>query len=203
MLCRWGAGRLLAETVSPRCPCRMISRYDLSAFLDLVVIDFHMVSIWCANCFFSLFQVLCSAWKDDGTTVFSGGCDKQVKMWPLLSGGQPQTVAMHDAPVKEVAWIPQMNLLVSGSWDKTLRCARTVCCSKSSPFSLGSWINIVNWCSLMMLPMDVYYYRIECSLKGLVCSLSLWMFLIAFHPVYLSVLVFMPSIKLMVSYPRF
>lgn len=65
--------------------------------------------------------VLCSAWKDDGTTVFSGGCDKQVKIWPLLSGGQAQTVAMHDAPVKEVAWIPQMNLLVSGSWDKTLR----------------------------------------------------------------------------------
>jgi len=50
-------------------------------------------------------------------------------MWPLLSGGQPQTVAMHDAPVKEVAWIPQMNLLVSGSWDKTLRCASPVCCS--------------------------------------------------------------------------
>ncbi|PWA56391.1 G-protein beta WD-40 repeat-containing protein [Artemisia annua] len=65
--------------------------------------------------------VLCSAWKDDGTTVFSGGCDKQVKMWPLLSGGPPVTVAMHDAPVKEVAWIPEMNLLVSGSWDKTLR----------------------------------------------------------------------------------
>ncbi|KAJ4745148.1 mRNA export factor [Rhynchospora pubera] len=65
--------------------------------------------------------VLCSTWKDDGTTVFSGGCDKQVKMWPLLSGGQPSTVAMHDAPVKDVAWISQMNLLVSGSWDKTLR----------------------------------------------------------------------------------
>ncbi|THG11432.1 hypothetical protein TEA_009244 [Camellia sinensis var. sinensis] len=65
--------------------------------------------------------VLCSTWKDDGTTVFSGGCDKQVKMWPLLSGGQPVTVAMHDAPVKEIAWIPEMNLLVSGSWDKTLR----------------------------------------------------------------------------------
>ncbi|WRX26440.1 WD40 repeat - like 10 [Theobroma cacao] len=54
--------------------------------------------------------VLCSTWKDDGTTVFSGGCDKQVKMWPLLSGGQPMTVAMHDAPIKEVAWIPEMNL---------------------------------------------------------------------------------------------
>ncbi|KAM7478945.1 hypothetical protein LguiA_027158 [Lonicera macranthoides] len=65
--------------------------------------------------------VLCSTWKDDGTTVFSGGCDKQVKMWPLLSGGQPVTVAMHDASVKEIAWIPEMNVLVSGSWDKTLR----------------------------------------------------------------------------------
>ena len=66
-------------------------------------------------------QVLCSAWKDDGTTVFSGGCDKQVKMWPLLSGGQPITVAMHDAPIKDIAWIPEMNLLATGSWDKTIK----------------------------------------------------------------------------------
>lgn len=65
--------------------------------------------------------VLCSAWKDDGTTVFSGGCDKQVKMWPLLSGGQPITVAMHDAPIKDIAWIPEMNLLATGSWDKTIK----------------------------------------------------------------------------------
>ncbi|TVU02536.1 hypothetical protein EJB05_51960 [Eragrostis curvula] len=65
--------------------------------------------------------VLCSAWKDDGTTVFTGGCDKQVKVWPLLSGGQPTTLTGHEAPVKELAWIPQLNLLVSGSWDKTLR----------------------------------------------------------------------------------
>ncbi|KAL6615652.1 hypothetical protein ACP70R_037922 [Stipagrostis hirtigluma subsp. patula] len=65
--------------------------------------------------------VLCSAWKDDGTTVFSGGCDKQIKMWPLLSGGQPTVLSGHEAPVKELAWVPQMNLLVSGSWDKTLR----------------------------------------------------------------------------------
>jgi WD40 repeat protein len=53
--------------------------------------------------------------------VFSGGCDKQVKLWPLLEGAQPITVAMHDEPVKEVAWISQMNLLASGSWDKTIR----------------------------------------------------------------------------------
>ncbi|KAK6253224.1 hypothetical protein QUC31_014944 [Theobroma cacao] len=65
--------------------------------------------------------VLCSTWKDDGMTVFSGGCDKQVKMWPLMSGGQPMTVAVHDAPISEMAWIPEMSLLVTGSWDKTLK----------------------------------------------------------------------------------
>lgn len=70
--------------------------------------------------FFFFRKVLCSAWKDDGTTVFSGGCDKQAKMWPL-AGGQPMTVAMHDAPIKDIAWIPEMSLLVTGSWDKTLK----------------------------------------------------------------------------------
>lgn len=53
--------------------------------------------------------------------MFSGGCDKLVKMWPLMSGGQPTQVSAHDAPIKEMAWIQQMNLLVTGSWDKTLR----------------------------------------------------------------------------------
>ena len=66
-------------------------------------------------------QVLCSTWKDDGTAIFSVGCDKQAKMWPLLTRGQPVTVAMHDAPIKEIAWIPAMNLIATGSWDKTLK----------------------------------------------------------------------------------
>ncbi|KAH9667316.1 protein RAE1 [Citrus sinensis] len=92
--------------------------------------------------------VLCSTWKDDGTTVFSGGCDKQVKMWPLLSGGQPVTVAMHDAPIKEVAWIPEMNLLATGSWDKTLK---SLCCAVECN-DLAKWDNmcmwIVKWCCL-------------------------------------------------------
>jgi len=38
-----------------------------------------------------------------------------------MSGGQPVTVAMHDAPIKEIAWIPEMNVLVTGSWDKILK----------------------------------------------------------------------------------
>ncbi|GAQ82886.1 mRNA export protein [Klebsormidium nitens] len=65
--------------------------------------------------------VLCSAWKDDGASVFFGGCDKQAKLWNLGSGAPPQTVAMHDEPIKELAWIPEMNMLATGSWDKTVR----------------------------------------------------------------------------------
>ncbi|CAI5481063.1 unnamed protein product [Closterium sp. Yama58-4] len=65
--------------------------------------------------------VLCSAWKDDGTTVFSGGCDKQAKMWPLMSGGAASTVGVHDAPISKMAWIGEMNLLVTASWDKTIK----------------------------------------------------------------------------------
>ncbi|KAH9667342.1 protein RAE1 [Citrus sinensis] len=86
---------------------------------------------------------------DDGTTVFSGGCDKQVKMWPLLSGGQPVTVAMHDVPIEEVAWIPEMNLLATGSWDKTLNSSvRSLRCAVEYN-DLAKWANmcigIVKW----------------------------------------------------------
>ena len=35
--------------------------------------------------------------------------------------GVSQSVAMRDAPIKETAWIPAMNLLATGSWDKTLK----------------------------------------------------------------------------------
>jgi hypothetical protein len=54
--------------------------------------------------------------------VFSGGCDRQAKMWNLGAGAQAQTVAMHDAPIQSLAWISELNLLVTGSWDKTLKC---------------------------------------------------------------------------------
>ncbi|KAG4209069.1 hypothetical protein ERO13_A03G171950v2 [Gossypium hirsutum] len=54
-------------------------------------------------------------------TVFSEGCDKQVKIWPLMSCGQPMAAALHDAPIKEMAWDPEISLLVTGSWVKTLK----------------------------------------------------------------------------------
>ncbi len=53
--------------------------------------------------------------------AFTGGCDKQAKMWPMMAGTPAVQVGQHDAPVSKIAWLSEMNLLVTGSWDKTLR----------------------------------------------------------------------------------
>jgi mRNA export factor len=57
--------------------------------------------------------LLCCSWKDDGSGVFTGGCDKIVKLWDLGSN-QSQQVAAHDAPIRHCAYIPGINLLVTG-----------------------------------------------------------------------------------------
>lgn len=64
--------------------------------------------------------VLCSAWSADGSAVFAGGCDNGVKMWNLATN-QQQQVAQHSAPVRHCFFVQQMNMLVTGSWDKTLK----------------------------------------------------------------------------------
>jgi mRNA export factor len=63
----------------------------------------------------------------DGSTVFSGGADKAVRMWQL--GQTPpnniaQQIGMHDAPVKSVGFLASSNLVVSGGWDAKLKVRR-------------------------------------------------------------------------------
>jgi mRNA export factor len=64
--------------------------------------------------------VLCCAFSKDGQRIVSGGCDNKVKM-KTLATQQEQQIGQHDAAVKEVAVVDEMNMVVSGSWDKTLR----------------------------------------------------------------------------------
>lgn len=64
--------------------------------------------------------VLCCNFSKDGQRIFSGGCDNKVKM-KTLATQQEQQVGQHDAPVKEVFSVDEMNMVISGSWDKTLR----------------------------------------------------------------------------------
>lgn len=58
--------------------------------------------------------VLCSAWNADGSAVFSGGCDNQVKKWDLATN-QPTQVAGHDAPIRHLAWIQEVGGGLHGS----------------------------------------------------------------------------------------
>lgn len=68
--------------------------------------------------------VLSSCFSSDGTTVFSGGADKAVRMWSLASqapNSTPPQIGVHDSPVKSVAFLSTTNLVVSGGWDKKLK----------------------------------------------------------------------------------
>ncbi|CAK9297038.1 unnamed protein product [Gordionus sp. m RMFG-2023] len=66
--------------------------------------------------------VLSACWSDDGTKIFTAGCDKTSRMWDLTSNQMIQ-VAQHDAPIKTIHYIkaPNYTSLLTGSWDKTLK----------------------------------------------------------------------------------
>lgn len=64
--------------------------------------------------------ILSCAWSGDSQSVFLACADKTAKIWSLASGQPPQTIAQHDAPIRHVQWIPEINLLCTGGWDKQI-----------------------------------------------------------------------------------
>ena len=65
--------------------------------------------------------VLCSDIASDGITVFSAGCEKVVKMWNPTQGTTSQNIGQHDQPIKSLKWNPDLNVTITGSWDKTVK----------------------------------------------------------------------------------
>jgi WD40 repeat protein len=68
--------------------------------------------------------VLDVCFSADGSTVFSVGADKAVRMWSLGQSppnGIPPQIGAHDAPIKSVGFLPSSNLVVSGGWDRKLK----------------------------------------------------------------------------------
>jgi mRNA export factor len=64
--------------------------------------------------------VLCSTWTPDGSRIVTGGVDQTAKLWnPQTKQGD--TVARHDNAIKECFFVGESGMLVTGSWDKTLR----------------------------------------------------------------------------------
>jgi mRNA export factor len=70
-------------------------------------------------------SVLDTCFSADGSTVFSGGSDKAVRMWSLGGAAPPNNVApqigVHDTPVKAVGFLRSTNLVVLGGWDRKLK----------------------------------------------------------------------------------
>ncbi|EGW30488.1 nucleoporin GLE2 [Spathaspora passalidarum NRRL Y-27907] len=68
--------------------------------------------------------VFSARWSIDGTKVVSGGGDGQVKIYDIASGSTQQ-IGQHDNVVRAVRYVEcgatNTPVVVSGSWDKTLR----------------------------------------------------------------------------------
>jgi mRNA export factor len=56
----------------------------------------------------------------DNSRVFVAGCSREVVQWQLATSS-PSVIGSHSAPVKELCFSQDLNCVISGSWDKTLR----------------------------------------------------------------------------------
>ena len=68
--------------------------------------------------------VLDTCFSADGSTVFSCGADKAVRMWRLGEtppNNIPQQIGAHDKPIQSVGFLSKSNLVVSGGWDAKLK----------------------------------------------------------------------------------
>lgn len=63
--------------------------------------------------------VLCCGFSRDGHQLVSGGCDHKVRIRDLQAQ-RDVDLGSHAAPVKELAVLDDLNLVVSGGWDKAL-----------------------------------------------------------------------------------
>lgn len=64
--------------------------------------------------------VLCSAFSQDGKTVYSGACDNKAQAWDLGSN-QVMQIAQHEAPIKAIFAVNDINAIATGSWDKKVK----------------------------------------------------------------------------------
>ena len=64
--------------------------------------------------------VMACSFSNDGLTVFSAGCDGKVKAYNLQAQ-RDQQIGAHDSGVVACVWVEELKMVVTASWDKTVR----------------------------------------------------------------------------------
>lgn len=64
--------------------------------------------------------ILCCDWAQDGQSAYMAGCDNKVKAWDLARN-QMMDIGLHQAPVKCLNVINEINSVCTGSWDSTVK----------------------------------------------------------------------------------
>lgn len=101
--------------------------------------------------------ILDVCWTADGTSIISAGVDKAAHAYDLASGSSRQ-VAAHDAPIRSVRWLEQASLLVTASWDKTIKVRRVFRLDCSSERDRNSLARVLTP-SATPLAMLLHNYR--------------------------------------------
>ncbi|KAK6908465.1 cell cycle arrest protein BUB3 [Kwoniella mangroviensis CBS 8886] len=64
--------------------------------------------------------VLTATFGSSSTIAFSGGLDKRVRQWDFETG-QCRVLGKHDDTISSIVWSPEYNVLITTSWDSTLK----------------------------------------------------------------------------------
>lgn len=112
----------------------------------------------------SNFPTLCSSFGPTGSSILFGGCDKAAHLWDLQSNSVTQ-VASHNEPISFCSFVPQHNMVCTGSWDGTLKYWDTR--SPNPSFSV-------------QLPCQVFCGEFKGNLGVISCNNILFVFDLAF-----------------------
>jgi len=66
--------------------------------------------------------VLCVAWApgQGGESVLIGCADGGLHQWNIGTGGNPNQIGKHAQGIRHVFFVKEMNMIVTGSWDRTV-----------------------------------------------------------------------------------